>query len=49
MAERVWEKFLTEQDKATLVGKADRRVGFGERPALLLIDLYRWRSTIPKR
>ena len=42
MAERVWERFLTEQDKATLVGKADRRVGFGERPALLLIDLYRW-------
>ena len=42
MAERVWERFLTEQDKATLVRKADRRVGFGERPALLLIDLYRW-------
>jgi hypothetical protein len=40
MAERVWEKFLTEQDKATLQGKADRRIGFGERPALLLIDLY---------
>src|ERR671914_55709 len=42
MAERVWDRFLTEQDKATLVGKAERRVGFGERPALLLIDLYRW-------
>jgi hypothetical protein len=42
MAERVWDRFLTEQDKATLVGKADRRVGFGDRPALLLIDLYRW-------
>ena len=42
MAERVWERFLTEQDKATLVGKPERRVGFGERPALLLIDLYRW-------
>jgi nicotinamidase-related amidase len=42
MAERVWEKFLTEQDKATLTGEADRRIGFGERPALLLIDLYRW-------
>jgi len=42
MAERVWEKFLTEQDKATLVGKAERKIGFGERPALLLIDLYRW-------
>jgi nicotinamidase-related amidase len=42
MAERVWEKFLTEQDKATLVGKAERKIGFGERPAMLLIDLYRW-------
>ncbi len=34
MAERVWDRFLTEQDKATLVGKPDRRVGFGERPAI---------------
>ena len=42
MADRVWDRFLTEQDKATLTGKADRRIGFGERPALLLIDLYRW-------
>jgi nicotinamidase-related amidase len=42
MAERVWDRFLTDQDKATLVNKAERRVGFGERPALLLIDLYRW-------
>ena len=42
MAQRVWEKFLTEQDKATLVGKGERKIGFGERPALLLIDLYRW-------
>src|ERR1043166_1142838 len=42
MAVRVREKFMTEQDKSTLAGKADRRVGFGDRPALLLIDLYRW-------
>ena len=42
MAERVWDHFLTEQDKATLVNKPPRPVGFGERPALLLIDLYRW-------
>ena len=42
MAGRVWDRFLTEQDKATLVGKSPRPVGFGERPALLLIDLYRW-------
>jgi nicotinamidase-related amidase len=42
MAERVWNRFLTEQDKATLIGRAERNIGFGERPALLLIDLYRW-------
>jgi nicotinamidase-related amidase len=41
MAERVWDRFLTEQDKAHLTGRARRPVGFGERPALLLIDLYR--------
>lgn len=41
--ERVWDRFLTEQDKAQLavVGEKRRRE-FGERPALLLIDLYRW-------
>ncbi|HEX9442816.1 MAG TPA: isochorismatase family protein [Candidatus Binatia bacterium] len=42
MAERVWDRFLTEQDKATLGIKQPRAIGFGERPALLLIDLYRW-------
>jgi len=41
--ERVWDKFLTEQDKAHLeiVGEKRKRE-FGSRPALLLIDLYRW-------
>lgn len=42
MAERVWDRFLTDQDKATLTTKPPRNIGFGERPALLLIDLYRW-------
>ena len=42
MAARIWDNFLTEQDKATLVGKGVERIGFGDRPALLLIDLYRW-------
>lgn len=41
MGERVWDRFLTEQDKAHLAHSRDRRVGFGARPALLLIDLYR--------
>jgi maleamate amidohydrolase len=39
---RVWDPYLTDQDKASLAGRADERLGFGERPALLMIDLYRW-------
>ena len=42
MTSRVWEPFLTEQDKAHLAASSHRKVGFGQRPALLLIDLYRW-------
>jgi nicotinamidase-related amidase len=42
MPERVWDAFLTEQDHAHLALSAHRRIGFGPRPALLLIDLYRW-------
>ena len=39
---RVWDSFLTDQDRAHLAISPDRRVGFGQRPALLFIDLYRW-------
>ena len=42
MTARVWDRFLTEQDRAHLERVRDRRVGCGNRPALLLIDLYRW-------
>ena len=42
MAERVWDRFLTEQDKAHVAMKPPKAIGFGKRPALLLIDLYRW-------
>lgn len=42
MADRVWEPYLTEQDRAHLDMAAPREVGFGRRPALLLVDLYRW-------
>ena len=42
MNERVWEPFLTEQDRAHLAMSHHGPIGFGERPALLLIDLYRW-------
>ena len=36
-----WERFLTEQDIAHLGGRDHDSVGFGERPAILLIDIYR--------
>ena len=42
MPARVWDSFLTEQDRAHLAMSRHRGIGFGERPALLLIDLYRW-------
>jgi nicotinamidase-related amidase len=42
MPERVWDRFLTEQDRAHLAMSTHRRIGFGSKPALLLIDLYRW-------
>ena len=42
MPERVWEQYLTDQDKAHLAMTGPREVGFGRRPALLLVDLYRW-------
>jgi maleamate amidohydrolase len=41
MAERVWDKFLTPEDKATTGNRPHLAYGFGERPALILIDLYR--------
>jgi maleamate amidohydrolase len=43
MAERVWERFLTEQDREHQAMRgSNRRIGFGQKPAVLLIDLYRW-------
>lgn len=38
---RVWDRFLTAQDKEHLGTRGDRKVGFGTRPAVLNIDLYR--------
>jgi maleamate amidohydrolase len=38
---RVWEPFLTAQDRAHLAVSRDRRVGFGRAPAFVFIDLYR--------
>ena len=42
MDDRVWTPFLTEQDRKSLTERPHLLWGFGERPALLLIDLYRW-------
>ena len=43
MTERVWDKFLTEQDKAHLSIRAPRPTKsiFGSKPAILNIDNYR--------
>jgi len=42
MSQRVWEPFLTAQDKASLTERPHQVWGYGERPALLCVDLYRW-------
>jgi maleamate amidohydrolase len=38
---RVWDAYLTPQDKIVDGVRSRGRFGFGERPALLLVDLYR--------
>jgi maleamate amidohydrolase len=42
MASRVWDPFLTANDKASLAERPHQVWGYGQRPALVLIDLYRW-------
>lgn len=42
MGERVWDRFLTEQDRARAAAQPAIRKGGGQRPAVLLVDLYRW-------
>ena len=41
MDQRVWDRFLSEQDREDLKTRARVSGGFGERPALLLVDVYR--------
>jgi maleamate amidohydrolase len=41
MAARVWDKFLTEQDKAHATLQPPVQRGLGRRPVLLLVDIYR--------
>jgi nicotinamidase-related amidase len=40
--ERVWDEFLAADDKITLKERPHQVWGYGQRPALVLIDLYRW-------
>jgi nicotinamidase-related amidase len=42
MTERVWDRFLTESNKARLERQPVHHSGGGRRPALVLVDLYRW-------
>lgn len=40
MSERIWDKFLTERDKAVFAASGyGARGGFGKRPALVVIDV----------
>lgn len=38
---RIWDPYLTQSDRDHLARATDKRVGFGTKPALLLVDLYR--------
>ena len=42
MPERVWDRYLSEQDRAHVAAHPAPRQGRGTRPVLLLVDLYRW-------
>lgn len=42
MTERVWDRFLSEADREHVAVSGHTPRGFGSRPALLMIDLYRW-------
>ncbi len=40
MTERIWDQFLTERDKAVFAAAGyDQQAGFGERPALVVVDV----------
>jgi maleamate amidohydrolase len=42
MTKRVWDRFLTEADQARVAAQPAMMKGGGQRPVLLLVDLYRW-------
>ena len=42
MAQRVWDPFLSERDRIRAGLEPAPRKGVGKKPALLMVDLYRW-------
>ena len=42
MTERVWDRYLSAQDRERAAASPAMRKGGGTRPVLLLVDLYRW-------
>ena len=42
MSERIWDKYLSERDRARAAAEPAIRKGGGRRPVVLLVDLYRW-------
>lgn len=42
MTERVWDRYLSAQDRERAASSPAMRKGAGTRPVLLLVDLYRW-------
>ena len=50
MAERIWDRFLTEEDRQVLAASGyGARAGFGKRPALLVVDVnYAFCGDVPE-
>lgn len=42
MTDRIWDRYLSAQDRARAASSPAMRKGGGKRPVLLLVDLYRW-------
>jgi len=42
MAQRVWDEYLSERDRERGSLEPARNKGAGRKPALLMVDLYRW-------
>jgi maleamate amidohydrolase len=42
MTARIWDRFLSEQDRERAAIQPAIRKGAGSRPVLLMVDLYRW-------